>query len=67
MKLALKNNTRYRTQDLRKLFLECMRREGMQRARVTVNYSKRGRVHGRAWFNTILSEMFLPNGLLLAY
>jgi len=60
MKLALKNNTRYRTQDLRKLFLECMRREGMQRARVTVNYSKRGRVHGRAWFNTILSEMFLP-------
>lgn len=60
--LDIKNNTNYRTCDLRKLFIECMKREGVNQCNLSVEKSKRHYVHGKARLNSIRVAMYLPKG-----
>lgn len=60
MTLKIKNETDYETRDLRKIFLECMKREGVQRCNLTVRYSRCDLVHGSAYYNSTRVNMFLP-------
>lgn len=58
MKLTIENKTNYKTKDLRKLFLECMKREGVQNCYVKVKYSRKSYINGYAWYNSYNVVMF---------
>lgn len=63
IKLRVKNETDYRTSDIRKLFIECMKQEGVVSCFVKVK-STSGRTHGTALLNSHWVTMYLPDTLV---
>ena len=66
LKLKVKNHTQWDTKDIRKLFLECMRREGATCCFVNVVYKVRrwntSNMSGRATVNGYTVKMLIPRG-----
>jgi hypothetical protein len=63
MKLVIKNKTHWRTRDLRRFMLRCMKQEGLARAEVTVTYNRqvRGACSGRAWLHSPYARIMVPS------
>ncbi len=60
--MKLINKTNYDTRYLRSLFIKCEKHEGTNHKfrEVEVLKSKRGRIHGKAWYNSYHINMYLP-------
>ena len=60
VRLMILNRTDYSGRDLRAVFLECMKHEGMNRCKVEVRKSRGKNVGGYAWYHSVSVVMKLP-------
>jgi len=63
LKILIDNNTRYRTDDIRRLVVECLKRDGIALRRLRLWVIYRGNRHrsGEAWLNSGNVRMFVLN------